>query len=269
MTMMQEGFCGNCGLARAPQAVVCPRCGMPYEASGIGYDPTTPPPQASWQSSPTYFTGSPPHSVPASRWTTRVLIGQSVVIVVLLAVILVVLLHPFAGGNTAQPEAGGGALIPATATAAVLPTRAPTPTYASGLASSDINVFVQSLGDALQHYDGVSISSHVVMPFLVVCAEGSGYQGPCDTSWAEVQNQITTRTLLLDMLTQGLNLQNWYTLATYCPGVVTTDTYVLIGTFEQETGMPLAHLGRAVLGIACSCGSSPAPLLDWQAVYFC
>lgn len=200
---------------------------------------------------------------------TRLLIVQGIIIVALLAVVLVVLLHPFAGENGSPSGTGVTALTPAALTPS--PTLTPIPTYASGLASSDIDVFAQALGEALQHYDGASISPHVLMPFFISCSQNvlPPQPGSCDTSWAEIQNQITTQTLLLDMLTQGLTLQNGYTLDSYCPGVATNDSYLLIGTFEQETGMPLAHLGRAVLGIACSCGSSPTPLLEWQAVFFC
>jgi hypothetical protein len=191
--------------------------------------------------------------------------------VALLIVILVLLLHPIAGGNgspsgTVVTARAPGAMTPSP-TATAPPT--PIPTYAIGLASGDNDTFAQSLGESLQHYDTVTITPYVLTPFTIMCNEGNDYQGQCDATWTEVKDQIATQTLLLDMLTQGLNLQGGYTLPSYCPGLTSNVSYILIGTFEQETGMPLAHLGRAVLGIACSCGSSPHPLLDWVAVYFC
>lgn len=284
MTMMQDGFCGNCGLARPPLAVVCPRCGVPFEASGTSYDPSTlplqaptqvasTPPQASWQSSPTYFTGTPPPSAPASQWATRLLIGQGVIVVVLLAVILVVLLHPFAGGNSPQPgeSAVGSATSTPTVMQTAVPTLTPPPNYVGDLASTDPDVFAHALGEALQSYDAASIVPHVhTTQFEVFCDEGNTFQGTCDTSWVDVQTQITARTLLIDVLTQGLNLQNTSAFASYCPGLTVYDSYILIGSFEQETAMPLAHLGRAILALGClACGSAPVQQWAWDAVYFC
>lgn len=279
MSMRPDQFCGNCGAARSPDGVFCSQCGVPYETSDEGFVSSTgrlhaptqvasTPPQAFWPpSAPTYQAGTLPVPPTSSRRMTRLLIVQGVLIVTLLMVILVVLLHPFGDGNGSPSGTGASAL--STATLIPAPTATPTPLYAKGLASHDIDMFARALGEALQNYDAASINPYILMPFTIVCDEGSDYGGQCDTSWEEVQNQINKQALSLDILTQGLDLENGYTLASYCPGVTTYDSYLLIGSFEQETQMPLAHLGTAVLGISCSCGSAPNPLLDWDAVYFC
>lgn len=69
MSTLPNGFCGNCGLARPPQAATCPRCGMPYEAAQVDFEsphvslqaPTqvaTTPPESLWQlSAPTSHAG--------------------------------------------------------------------------------------------------------------------------------------------------------------------------------------------------------------------
>lgn len=284
MSMMHDRFCGNCGSARSPQDTTCPQCGVPFEAPDAALTASTgplqaptqvasTPPQSFWQpSSPTYHAGVPPLPALSSRWTTRLLIGQGVIVVALLAVILIVLLHPFASGDGSQSRALALNTATVAPTLPPTPTLAPTPTYVSGLSSSDPNVFARSLGEALQAYDVTSIEPYVLTKqFFVICLEGNDYQGTCDTSWAQVRQQIAAQQLLLDILTQGLILVNATSLDQYCTGLGggSSSDILAIGSFEQETSMPLSHLGGVVLGIASSGGSALHPTYAWSELYFC
>jgi|GEM_PF-3235800 len=278
MSMSRDRYCGNCGNPRLPDDRSCRHCGASFSVFGFdtsAINSQTPTQLSSsttqpiWQpSSPAYSTGTPdPLPASHSRWTTRLLIGQGVLVLVLLSIILVLIVRPFAGSNPPPTQS----IVP-TPTATRSPTIQPTPPYASNLSSTNPNLFVNAFADALQEQDVASIEPHTdTLNFEVVCDQRGGLPGTCDTSWYELKGQLASGTVILD-LPQDATLNQSPPLASLCPDEPDPSgflDFIVVGTFDQVTdNLPLSHLGTAVLGFECvTCGSRST--WAWRAVFLC
>lgn len=271
--MMQspDRYCGNCGNPRSPGDTMCARCGAPLSVTAFHLEAPTHTGSKTtlpiWQTtSPANPGPSPVPNPPRSRWTTRLLIGQSVLVVGLLAIIIVLLVHPLTGNSSQQQ--GYLPTIPATHS----PTLSPTPPYEANLSSTNPNLFVNAFADALQEQDVASIAPHTdTLHFVIICDSRNGLPGTCDTSWSDLQNQLVSDKVRIS-LPPDATLNQPPPLASLCPNIGDTSGYLnffVVGSFDQTTGtLPLAHFGTAVLGFACvSCGSETT--WGWRALFLC
>jgi hypothetical protein len=269
--MSQDHFCGNCGHPRSPSDTICSHCGVPFAASGFDLATPTIDLQAPTQHAlsspqPIWQTPAPPYypAPPASRlhWTMRLLIGQGVLVLILLAIIIVLLVRP-SGGSTLPQQ---NVLATTTATATPSPTTQPTPPYVSNLSSTNMNLFVNALADALQEQDVASIEPHVdTVRFLIVCAQGNSIPGTCDTSWYDLKPQLENGSVLLDIPPDATLNQTPVICPDWPTGAFATP---VAGTYTQSAGLPLSHIGTIDIGVTCvTCGSSST--WAWDALYFC
>lgn len=265
MLKNQDSFCGNCGTPRTSRDTRCQRCGRPFIDDDTTINPFTPTHvtpsniQTVWNTSSSPYPISPTPQSTRIQWTTRLLIGQSVLVTVLIVVIIVLLIRPVANSNQQ------GNIYP-TATTIHQLTNTPTPSYEKNLSSGNFNLFIKAFANALAEQDVASIEPHTdTLNFVVDCGQAT----TCDTGWYDLKAQLNADALRI-ALPQADNGIYYAPATTPCPDATyTAQASIVVGSYDNRTTMLVGHYGTATLGFTACCGGSDVAYWGWSALFLC
>lgn len=145
----------------------------------------------------------------------------------------------------------------------------PTPTYASGLSSTNPNLFVNAFADALAEQDIPRIEDNTdVKNFLLDCSPSIIMPpgGSCTSSWKTVHAYLSADKLELSIPPDAT--LNTGPLPSDCSSARSGNFSVLGNVDNKGFVLPVTHFSQAVFVFVCAtCGSETT--WSWQAVYLC
>lgn len=254
--------CPKCGNEVDREEVFCGQCGTPTSISKvdaptwINYaywnDPYNPPPIA------------PPPPVPKRKRPYTLII---IVLALCMAVASSIAAFSFYKQASTPP------LTPtALVTVTVTPTlqASPTPPYASGLNSTNQNIFVNAFSQALVAQDVQSINDATdTLHFTLTCSQSVIITpgGTCDWDWKKTRSELRADKIEFSVPYDATLNQTPVTAV--CPGAPLPGNYSVVGKFDNKGfDLPLSHFGNAIFAFVCvSCGSEST--WAWQGVYLC